>query len=41
MHSEIVDLSILIENNMIYYPGDPEPKTFKIYYIGKKTVVVL
>lgn len=21
MYSEIVDLSILIENNMIYYPG--------------------
>ena len=29
MHSEIVDLSILIENNMIYYPGDPEPKLSK------------
>lgn len=26
MYSEIVDLSILIENNMIYYPGDPEPE---------------
>lgn len=29
MYSEIVDLSILIENNMIYYPGDPEPELSK------------
>ena len=35
MHSEIVDLSILIENNMIYYPGDPEPKLSKYITLEK------
>ena len=35
MYSEIVDLSILIENNMIYYPGDPEPELSKYITLEK------
>ena len=35
MYSEIVDLSILIENNMIYYPGDPEPELTKYITLEK------
>ena len=40
MHSEIVDLSILIENNMIYYPGDPEPKLSKYITLEKDELSV-
>lgn len=35
MYSEIIDLSILIENNMIYYPEDPEPEISKYITLEK------
>lgn len=35
MYSEIIDLSILIENNMIYYPEDPKPEISKYITLEK------
>ena len=35
MYSRIIDLSILVENNMIYYPGDPQPKLLEYITLEK------